>query len=190
MSVERVQRVIGPAAHRSAAARADAGGVASRLRLRVTRLASDESGFTLIELLIVIQIVAILLLTSVPTYLAQRDRAYKAAAGTNLRGLVIAAQFYAQDNYMNSPSDPDKATSTRDSGYAGMTVAELKTYDANLSSTGYVNNSGTEAAGVTARATLDATHYCLYAVVGRWYAYQLNPAGTPLTTTSPTQVCT
>ena len=30
---------------------------------------------------------------------------------------------------------------------------------------------------MTVKATLDATHYCVYSQIGNWYAYKLNPAG-------------
>ena len=46
-----------------------------------------------------------------------------------------------------------------------------------------------EATGVTTKATLDATHYCVYSQVGNWFAWKLNPAGTIKQTTDPTAVC-
>ena len=58
--------------------------------------------------------------------------------------------------------------------------------------TDFINNAtpAAGAAGVTTKATLDATHYCVYAQVGNWFAYKLNPAGVILQTTDPTKVCT
>ena len=53
-----------------------------------------------------------------------------------------------------------------------------------------MNNSGIEAAGVTARAPLDASDFCVYAAVGRWFAYQLDDTGALTATTDPTAVCT
>lgn len=150
---------------------ADASLVATRI---LRRLASDESGFTLIELLIVTVILAILILVAVPGYLQYRDNAYKAAAQSNSKNVVVAASLYYESN---------------NSSYAGMTIAGLKAYDARLASGTYVNNSGTEAAGVTRRATLDASHFCVYATAGRWFAYQLNPNGSILTTNVASAVC-
>jgi len=104
---------------------------------------SDRSGFTLVELLIVLVIVSILTTVAAPTYLTLRDKAYKATATSNTRLLMTSAQMYGPDNYKNSPRDPDKAVSTTDTGYQGMTVAELRaSYDKNLAPTDYVNNSG------------------------------------------------
>ena len=153
-------------------------------------LLRDERGFTLIELLIVMVLVVILTSLAVPGYLRFRDNAYQATAKSNVKGLVIASELYGTDNFAGSTRDPDAALSTSDSGYAGMTVARLKTsYDSNLAPGTYVNNSGTEAAGVTQRYTLDATHFCVYATSGRWFVYEKNPTGPLMATTVAAAVC-
>jgi len=145
----------------------------------------------MVELLLVCVILSILASIAVPAYLQFRDNAYKKAASANAQEVVVDAASYGEDNYPGSSRDPDKATSTSDSGYQGMTLAELRAqYDTGLSSQVYVNNSGSDAAGVTTRATLDATHYCIYATAGRWFVYQLNPTGQLLATTSASAVCT
>lgn len=138
------------------------------------RLLRDERGFTLLELLIVVVILSIIMLLAVPAYLQFRDNAYKATAQSNVKTASVAAGLYYTGN---------------GSTYAAMTIAKLKTYDARVASGTYVNNSGTEAAGVTARVTLDSSHFCVYAVSGRWYAYQLNPSGAITTTTTASAVC-
>jgi type IV pilus assembly protein PilA len=140
----------------------------------LSRLAREEEGFTLIELVLVAQIVTILLLVAVPTYLQFRDSAQQATAKSNAKEVAFAAGLYYQSN----------AT------YAGMTIPLLKGFDASLTTTGtFVNNSGVEVAGVTRRTTMDASHYCVYAISGRWIAYQLNPTGQILTTTTASAVC-
>lgn len=145
----------------------------------------------MVELLVVCLILAILAAIAVPAYLQFRDNAYKKAASSDAQEVLVSAVSYGEDNYPGSSRDPDRASSTSDNGYQGMTIAELKaTYDSGISRSAYVNNSGTEATGVTTRAALDATHFCVYATAGRWFVYQLNPTGQLLATTSASAVCT
>jgi prepilin-type N-terminal cleavage/methylation domain-containing protein len=139
------------------------------------RLLRDERGFTVIELMLTMVILAILILIALPAYLQYRDDAYQATAESNVKDVVLAAGLYYEGH---------------NGSYFGMAIPGLRAYDARLASATYVNNSGTEAAGVTQRAALDASHYCVYAQAGRWFAYQLNPNGSIFITTVASAVCT
>jgi type IV pilus assembly protein PilA len=140
----------------------------------LNRLVREEEGFTLLELMIVAEILTILTALALPSYMVFRDNAMKATAQSNAKEISVAAGLYF----------------TSKSTYAGMTIALLKGIDASLTTTGtFVNNSGTDAAGVTNRVTMDTSHYCTYAKSGRWYVYQLGPNGLFIATTTASGVC-
>jgi type IV pilus assembly protein PilA len=73
------------------------------------RLASEQ-GFTLIELLVVIVILGILVAIAVPAYLSFRGNAQTAAAESNVRSAVPAAEDYYETN----------------GSYTGMTTTALQ----------------------------------------------------------------
>jgi len=88
-----------------------------------TRLAREEAGFTLIELLVVIVILGILVAIAVPSYLSFRGNAQQAAAQSNVRSAIPAAEGYYQSN-TGTATDADSNAAT--SGYDGMTLALLQ----------------------------------------------------------------
>jgi type IV pilus assembly protein PilA len=80
----------------------------TRIKLRLV----SEQGFTLIELLVVIVILGILVAIAVPAYLSFRGTAQDAAAKSNVRSAVPAAESYYMSNNQS---------------YSGMTGAQLRT---------------------------------------------------------------
>ena len=72
-------------------------------------MGQTRSGFTLIELLIVVVIIGILALIAVPTYSNTREKAFDAAAVSDLRNVIVAAEAYYADNltYPSNIADMD-----------------------------------------------------------------------------------
>jgi type IV pilus assembly protein PilA len=80
------------------------------------RMASEE-GFTLIELLVVIIILGILVAIAVPAYLSFANKAKVAAAKSNVRSAIPAAESWYQDDALNSANL---------NSYTGLTGANLR----------------------------------------------------------------
>ena len=97
-----------------------------------TRL-SSEQGFTLIELLVVIVILGILVAIAVPAYLSFRGNAQTAAAKSNVRSAIPAAEAYYQDTAAGNYTYTGLARATMNTeapGIGANVLASVKTGDA------------------------------------------------------------
>jgi prepilin-type N-terminal cleavage/methylation domain-containing protein len=65
--------------------------------VRIRERLAAEDGFTMIELLIVLQIVGILTMIAIPTYLTYRARAQQGTAQSNASSAIIGAYLWNTD---------------------------------------------------------------------------------------------
>jgi type IV pilus assembly protein PilA len=90
---------------------------------KLSRRAKDEKGFTLIELLVVILIIGILAAIAIPAFLNQRNKAYDAAAKSNLKTAQTAEETYATDQNGSYATD---TLSSSDTGSLAVIEPTLK----------------------------------------------------------------
>jgi type IV pilus assembly protein PilA len=103
----------------------------------------DEKGFTLIELLVVILIIGILAAIAIPAFLNQRNKAYDAAAKSNIKTAAIAEETYATDNNGSYASDTLTSSDT----------GSLATIEPTLKSAPFVTATANGTTGYTLVAT-------------------------------------
>lgn len=72
------------------------------MAIKIKNRLASEQGFTLIELLVVIVILGILVAIAVPAYLSFRGNAQDAAAKSNVRSAIPAAEAWYQDSVNNA----------------------------------------------------------------------------------------
>jgi prepilin-type N-terminal cleavage/methylation domain-containing protein len=106
------------------------------------RLERRDEGFTLIELLIVIVIIGILAAIAIPTFLNQRNRAFRAAVQSDLRNIAAEAETYYVDKvtYVGFTTDPAYTTFRNSTGVVDVAVDTHFTATSYCISASHLNN--------------------------------------------------
>ncbi len=111
--------------------------------LRYIREAREEreEGFTLIELLVVVIIIGILAAIAIPVFLNQREKAWDAAAKSDLRNAAVA-----QESYFTDGSSYGNLANIQGEGFTGSAdvLTTVVSFDASAYCMSASHNSSTE----------------------------------------------
>jgi len=95
----------------------------------------SEKGFTLIELMIVVAIIGILAAIAIPQFAAYREKAFCAAAESDVRNFMTAEEAYFATNFSYFPLAATTGASS--SAALGYNISQQVTLTAVASTTDY-----------------------------------------------------
>ena len=88
-----------------------------------------DDGFTLIELLVVIIIIGILAAIAIPTFLRQREKAWRTQAVNDMKNAATAVESWATDNggdYSGTNGATDTDAQLTDNGYRSNMLVDVQ----------------------------------------------------------------